>query len=195
MSSIKITLLDNVNTTKTVLVEPGTTFEEILEMDQVRELCDPDDPKDVATSIAGTNISDSPRLKRIMLGESAEVGDTIDLDVEFPEDEEELAEDLGVDQSSDATTNSATGTVIVLISGGIISVKLNITPGRSTIQDALTNDAVIARSGMNAAALADATVRVAGAYYESAESRRTTVLQDGQVIEVNPRQSSNKGAN
>lgn len=192
--SIQITLIDNVNTTKTLLVSPGTTFEEILEMDEVIELCDPEDPKDAVTSIAGNNVSDSPRLKRIMLGETAEDGDNIDLDVEFPEDEDQLAEDLGVDQSADAATNSATGTVIVLISGGIISVKLNITPGRSTIQDALTNDAVIARSGMNAAALADATVRVGGAYYDTVESRRNTTLQDGQVVEVNPRQSSNKGA-
>ena len=195
MSSLHITLLDNINATKTLLVEPGTTFEEILEMDQVCELCDPADPKNVVISMAGTDVTDSPRLKRIMFGETAEDNDTIDLDVQFPEDEGDLAEDLGVDQSNDATTNSATGTVIVLISGGIISVKLNITPGRSTIQSALENEAVIARSGMNAAALADATVRVAGAYYETAESRRNTTLQDGQVIEVNPRQSSNKGNN
>ena len=195
MSSLHITLLDNINATKTLLVEPGTTFEEILEMDQVCELCDPADPKNVVISMAGTDVTDSPRLKRIMFGETAEDNDTIDLDVQFPEDEDDLAEDLGVDQSNDATTNSATGTVIVLISGGIISVKLNITPGRSTIQSALENEAVIARSGMNAAALADATVRVAGAYYETAESRRNTTLQDGQVIEVNPRQSSNKGNN
>jgi hypothetical protein len=194
--SIRINLVDSNNNTKTVLVPAGTTFRQIIERDDVDELFPNDVAADAVISCADTDISDGGRLADIVLDAEAQNNDTIVFDAEFDMDEEEVAEDLGVDQSAPAgsdTVSSAVGHVIVLISGGIISVKLAITPNMSTVADALSNAAVLARSGMSAAELADATVKYRGEILSTADSRRTTRLQDGTVIEVNARTASTKG--
>ena len=193
--SIRITLTDDTNTVKTILVEEGTTFEEILEMDEVEELCDPEDPTDVVTAIAGNSVEGSPRLRRALLADAAEDGDNIDFAVEFPADEEELAEELGVDQTSAPAGSADGGHVIVQVSGGIVRVTLTIGAGLRTVADALSNAAVRTRSGMSEAELRDATVNVPGFGYLGGDSdRRGVALTDGMVIDVNPRQASNKGA-
>ena len=193
--SLHITLTDDNNTVKTVLVEEGTTFSEILEMDEVVELCDPEDPEDVVTSIAGNCVEGSPRLKRALLADEAEDGDNIDFAVEFPVDEEEIAEELGVDQTAAPTGAADGGHVIVQVSGGIVRVTLTIGAGLRTVADALSNSAVRTRSGMSAAELSEATVNVPGFGYLGGDAdRRGVALTDGMVIDVNPRQASNKGA-
>lgn len=194
--SIRITLTDDSANVKTILVEEGTTFEEILEMDEVEELCDPEDPIDVVTAIAGNSVEGSPRIKRALLADEAEDGDNIDLAVEFPVDEDEIAEELGVDQTAAAQAGAADGGhVIVQVSGGIVRVTLTIGNGLRTVADALSNSAVRTRSGMSADELSQATVNVPGFGYLGGEADRHGVaLTDGMVIDVNPRQASNKGA-
>lgn len=193
--SIRITLTDDNNTVKTILVAEGTTFEEILEMDEVEELCDPEDPVDVVTAIAGNSVEGSPRLKRALLADEAEDNDNIDFAVEFPVDEDEIAEELGVDQATTPAGGADGGHVIVQVSGGIVRVTLTIGNGLRTVADALSNAAVRTRSGMSEAELREATVNVPGFGYLGGDAdRRSVNLTDGMVIDVNPRQASNKGA-
>lgn len=203
--SMQITLLDNANNTKTILAENGSTFEEILHLDDVYDILnesepsyDPDEVEDYLVSLAGTNVSDSPRLRRALLADEAQDGDTIEFDVEFNMDEEETAEELGVDQTATAATNngtmsSAVGHVIVRASGGLVSVKLEITPGVTTVYDAIHHAAVKARTGYNDTQLAEATVQVNGAFYNDDAARRAAKLEDGQVVDMNPRVASTKG--
>ncbi len=196
MSSLHITLIDNDNNERTLLVPEDSTFAEILEMGDVRELCDPEDPEDAVVGIAGNNVEGSPRMKRAFLADTAEDGDSIEFDVEFPVDEEEIAEELDVDQTAPAAAGAADGGhVIVQVSGGIVRVTLTIGAGMRTVADALSNSAVRNRSGMSAEDLAQATVNVPGTGYLGGEAdRRGVALTDGMIIDVNPRQASNKGA-
>lgn len=193
--SIQITLIDSNNNTKTVLVPAGSTFSQILAMDEVDDLFDSTTAEDAAIAINDTDITEGGRLAQMLLAAEAQNGDTIEFDEEFDMDEEDVAEELGVSQGGgDAPTVSSTvGHVIVQISGGIISIKLAITPGVTTLADALANSAVAARSGMSPAQIAEATVQYQGHYYSNAADRAGTVLTDGTVIDVNPRQASNKG--
>lgn len=195
MSNLHISIIDNDNNTRTILVPEDSTFADIIGMDEIAELCDPDDPEDVVVAIAGNNVEGSPRMKRAFLADTAEDGDTIEFDVEFPVDEEEIAEELGVDQTAPAAGAADGGHVIVQVSGGIVRVTLTIGSGMRTVADALSNTAVRTRSGMSAAELEQATVNVPGIGYLGGESdRRNVALTDGMIIDVNPRQASNKGA-
>lgn len=194
MSNISITLLDSASNTKTLRVAAGTTFTEILNSDEVTDLVT--DGEDSVIRIADIDVTDGGRLFDTLLDSEAKDGDTIEFDCEFKMDEQEVAEELGVDQSeqtADATVSSATGRVIVEISGGIINVPLNITPGRTSVWDALNTTAVRQRSGYNDQQMRDATVKYLGQYLESEEARRETKLQAGTVIKLNTRQASTKG--
>lgn len=194
--SLTITLIDSANNTKNVVVPNGYTFNQILAMDEVEDLFSDTTADDAVVAINDTDITEGGRLADMLRGAEAQSGDTIEFDAEFDMDEEDLAEELdgaGTGSADAPTVSSTVGHVIVQISGGIISVKLAITPGVTTLADALSNSAVQVRSGMSAAQLAEATVQYQGSYYNDAASRRGAILRDGTVIDVNPRQASTKG--
>lgn len=194
MSTISITLIDCASNTKTVRVAAGTKFSEIINSDEVADLVI--DGESSVVSIAGNDVSDGGRLFEVLMDAEAKDGDEIEFDCEFDMDEEEVAEELGVDQSETApaaNVNGATGRVIVEIQGGIINVPLNITPGTTSVWDALNTKAVRDRSGFDAARMASATVKYLGQYLETEESRRNTKLQADTVIKLNSREASTKG--
>ena len=194
MSNISITLIDSVSNTKTVRVAAGTKFSEIINSDDVDALGVTEDD---VVSIAGASVEAGDRLFEALMDANAKDGDEIEFDCEFDDmDEEEVAEELGVDQSEApqaANANGATGRVIVEIQGGIINVPLNITPGTTSVWDALNTQAVKQRSGYNDQQMREATVKYLGQYLDSEESRRSTKLQADTVIKLNTRQASTKG--
>lgn len=194
MSTISITLIDSASNTKTIRVAAGTKFAEIINSGEVEDLVI--DGEASVVSIAGYDVSDGGRLFDALMDSEAKDGDEIEFDCEFDMDEEEVAEELGVDQSEApqaANANGATGRVIVEIQGGIINVPLNITPGTTSVWDALNTQAVKQRSGYNDQQMREATVKYLGQYLESEESRRSTKLQADTVIKLNTRQASTKG--
>ena len=194
MSNISITLIDSASNTKTIRVAAGTTFSEIINSDEVTDLVT--NGEESVVRIADADVTDGGRLFEMLMASDAKDGDTIEFDCEFDKDEQEVAEELGVDQSeqtADATVSSATGRVIVEIQGGIINVPLNITPGRTSVWDALNTTAVKQRSGYSDQQMRDATVKYLGQYLESEEARRSTKLQADTVIKLNTRQASTKG--
>lgn len=201
--SIQITLLDNANNTKTILAEEGITFEDILHLDDVYDILDnanpsydPDDVEDYLVAIAGNNVQGSARVRQALLADEAQDGDTIEFDTEFDMDEEDTAEELGVDQTAAAangTMSSATGHVFVRVNGGLVSVKLEITPGVTTVYEAIHHQAVKLRTGYSDAQLAEATVNVNGVFYNTDAERREAKLKDADVVDMNPRVASTKG--
>lgn len=203
--SIQINLLDNANNTKTILAEAGATYEDILHMDAVYDILndatpsyDPDDTDEYLVAIGGDNVQGSARVRKALLEQEASDGDTIEFDTEFDMDEDDTAEELGVDQTAPAATangtmSSATGHVFVRVAGGLVSVKLEITPGVTTVYEAIHHQAVKLRTGYSDTQLAEATVNVNGVFYNTDAERREAKLKDADVVDMNPRVASTKG--
>ena len=198
MATINVNLEDFTGNSITITVQEGTTFEAVLEEEDAQAFfeasdADPDDDiKDYISEINGVDVEDNETLRDMLLRSTPTDGNTIEFSfmVDEDEDEDEDGADEG-SQTNGGTATGARGVVIVELGGGLQTARIDITNGATTVREAVFNETVRRRSGMNDEMLNACTIRVigggsAGNYISGSELDNTRVT-DGQVIEVNQR--------
>ena len=198
MATINVNLEDFTGNSITVTVNEGATFQSILENEDAQAFfeasdADPDDSiTDYVSEINGVDVEDNESLLNMLLRSTATDGDTIEFSFMVDEDDDDEDEDEGEgSQTNGGTATGARGVVIVELGGGLQTARIDITNGATTVREAVFNETVRRRSGMNDEMLAACTIRVigggsAGNYISGSELDNTRVT-DGQVIEVNQR--------
>lgn len=199
MATINVNLEDFTGNSTTISVSEGTTFESVLRTEEAQAFfeasdADPDDSiTDYVSEINGVDVEDNESLLNMLLRSTATDGDTIEFSfmVDEDDDDEDEGEEGEGSQTNGGTATGARGVVIVELGGGLQTARIDITNGATTVREAVFNETVRRRSGMNDEMLNACTIRVigggsAGNYISGSELDNTRVT-DGQVIEVNQR--------
>ena len=197
MSTISVRFYDSADILTTFIAEEGETFNDILNHEDVQAWfdnsdADPEDSiEECISSINGADVGGNEAVIDLMLRATAQDGDEIVFDFEVENEENETL-DNAINREGAAAAAGASGVVIVSISGGLQTARINITNGTTTLHDVIFNDTVRARSGMSDSQLAQATIQYHGTCY-SGDSLYNVRVNDADIIELAPRVAATKG--
>jgi len=196
MATITINLFDSNDNMTAFAVTAGKTFAEVLNDQDIQnwfeaspDYEDGDDIRDSIVEINDADVEGNDAVIDMLLRAAVQDGDSITFDFEAATAEEDEDLDNAV---NGANVSGAEGVVIVSISGGLQTARVNITNGVSTIRDVLFNDTVRARSGMSDTQLREASVLYKGQLisYNQLDSIR---VNDADIVELAPRVAATKG--
>lgn len=165
---------------RTFAAEDDATLREILAHDDVLAFFEAD-YDDIAANLEafnGVGIQDG--IRDMILNSQPETDTEVDIDLEGTDDEE----------AENSAEEGTPGRVTVNTSGGLQSTVIDIVNGVTTVREAVYNDAVRARSGMNDTQLSSCVIVLNGDTVNNPESVR---LHDNDTIVLNPRAASTKG--
>ena len=180
---MKEIIINSANAQRTFAAEDDATLNEILDHDDVKAFFDADF-EDIAENLVGLNDNEiTDGIRGMILGASPENGAEVDIAMESVE-----VEDVRGNGGEEGTP----GRVTVNTSGGLQSTVIDITNGVTTLYQAIYNDTVRARSGMNDTQLSSCVVVLNGDAV-CAGALETTRLHDNDTITLNARAASIKG--
>ena len=196
MATITINLFDSNDNMTAFSANAGETFADVLGHQDVQDWFEAspdyepgDDITDSIVEINDADVEGNDAVIDMLLRAAVQDGDSITFDFEAATANTDA--DLN-DAINGAGASGAEGVVIVSISGGLQTARINITNGVSTIREVLFNDTVRARSGMSDAQLREASVLYKGQLisYNMMDSVR---VNDADIIELAPRVAATKG--
>lgn len=187
-----ITIHDVNNVTRTVACDDingegrTTTIKDVCAYPAVCDFFDSDAKtiEGALIEVNGSEVSDG--IRGIILNSAVEDNEDLVFSIEVDEE----AEDDDV-KDTDGSQDGA-GICTVYLAGGLQSVNLDITVGRTTLNDVVHNDTVRARSGMSDAQLTSCTVFVNNEEVPPAAVAQRLV-RDGDQITLSARPVHQKG--
>lgn len=196
MATITINLFDCNDNMTAFSANSGETFADVLGHQDVLDWFEAspdyeagDEITDSIVEINDADVEGNEAVIDMLLRAAVQDGDSITFDFEAAT----AAADEDLDNAiNGGNASGAEGVVIVSISGGLQTARINITNGVSTIREVLFNDTVRARSGMSDAQLREASVLYKGQLisYNMMDSVR---VNDADIIELAPRVAATKG--
>ena len=195
--SITVNFFDANENLTSFIANEGETFQDVLNHQDVQDWFEAadkeygDEIEDYIVEIDGADVEDNSTIINIMLRATVQDGSSITFDfIANTEEDEDLNE--AINREGGAAASGASGVVIVSISGGLQTARIDITNGVTTLRDVIFNDTVRARSGMTDAQLREATVLYQGQLKSGAELDCVRV-NDADIVELSPRVASTKG--
>lgn len=194
--SINVNFFDANENLTTFVANPGETFEQILNHEDVQAWFNESDADadaditDCISDINGADVEGNEDVINLLLRASAQDGDNITFTFTANTEDEDL--DSVLNRSGNAAASGAEGVVIVSIAGGLQTARINITNGVTTVREAIYNDTVRARSGMTDSQLDGATVMYQGRLLSN-NDMASIRLNDADIIELAPRVAATKG--
>ena len=196
MATITINLFDCNDNMTAFSANAGETFADVLGHQDVRDWFEASPDYEAGDSITNciveindADVEGNDAVIDMLLRAAVQDGDSITFDFEAAT----AAADEDLDNAiNGANASGAEGVVIVSISGGLQTARVNITNGVSTIRDVLFNDTVRARSGMTDTQLREASVLYKGQLisYNQMDAIR---VNDADIIDLAPRVAATKG--
>jgi hypothetical protein len=197
MATITINFFDSNDNMTSFSALQGETFAQVLGHDDVQAWFEAspdyeagDNILDSIVEINDADVEGNAAVIEMLLRAAVQDGDSITFDFVAAT----AAADEGLDNAINggAAASGSEGVVIVSISGGLQTARINITNGVATIRDVIFNDTVRARSGMSDTQLREATVMYKGQLisYNQMDSVR---VNDADIIELAPRVAATKG--